>query len=323
MPPTDPPDPLPGDLVQRLQRAIVAAFARSEVEQLVRFHLNAGLDVITGGGPFDQVVFDLLRWAERHGRVGELARAAKDARPGRPDLQAAADDVLARPGVLLTGQERLADARRVAAGLLDPPAGAATPAGVEHGLGVLAEVARNFPYRTPEVIEDVCRFVRARWDKRRPADGAWGGVLALALRVLSALPKRDPNGHPYYVELTQVRVAGVDLKGANLAGFVLWGSEFRGVNLSRGSFRDADLGGCVFADGTSVEWCDFAGAQMNFSFMDQVATTFDRVRLWGAKLDEARIDCCRMLVCDGFDSSGLKAKFGDRLDVRVVPPPPP
>jgi len=181
-------------------------------------------------------------------------------------------------------------------------------------LGILAELARNYPYRVQEIIDEICSFVRIRWHKDRPYAEKWNAALVAALKILFSLPKKDLNQHPYYVELTGLRIQQVDLKGANFENFVLWESEFINVNMTRSNFGNTDLGGCVFAAGTSVEWSDFSGALMNVAF-NGVPTTFDRALLWGSKFDEARIDRCKMMISDGFNTTEIKSKFGDRLEV--------
>lgn len=183
-------------------------------------------------------------------------------------------------------------------------------------LGVLTELARNYPYRTQEIIDEICLFVRKKWNKRQDAVGKdWSSVLALALRILAGFPKKDQNQYPFYIELSGLRVQNIDLKGINFENFVLWETEFIGVNMTRSNFRNTDLGGCVFAQGTSVEWSDFSGALMNVAF-NGVVTTFDRALLWGSKFEESRIDRCRMIISDGFDMTNIKAKFGDRLEAH-------
>ena len=184
------------------------------------------------------------------------------------------------------------------------------------GLGILAELARNYPYRTQDIIDEICSFIKTRWSKERSYDEAWNGVLHSGLRILAGLPKKDHNQHPYYVELTQIRIRNMDLKGTNFEELVLWGSEFIRVNMTRSNFRGADLGGCIFSDETSVEWCDFSHALMNYSFLDKVCTTFDRARLWGSRFEDARIERCIMVISDGFDATDLKAKLGEHLELK-------
>ena len=128
--------------------------------------------------------------------------------------------------------------------------------------------------------------------------------------------KKDQNQHAY-IELTGIIVHGVDLKGINFENFVLWETEFIGVNMTRSNFRDTDLGGCLFRKGTSVEWSDFSGALMNRAF-NGVVTTFDQALLWGSRFAEARIDLCKMIISDGFDTKDIQAKFGNKLEVVRV-----
>ena len=186
----------------------------------------------------------------------------------------------------------------------------------EKSLGIMAELARNYPYRTQEIIDEICRFIRKKWNKNTTPAEKWNRALVSSLRILSSLPKMDQNKYPYYVELTNLRLRHIDLKGINFENFVLWETEFVGVNMTRSNFRNTDLGGCTFTRQTSVEWSDFSGALMNVAFMSGVVTTFDQVQLWGSKFEESRIDKCKMIISDGFDVTGIKAKFGDRLEVE-------
>jgi uncharacterized protein YjbI with pentapeptide repeats len=186
----------------------------------------------------------------------------------------------------------------------------------EKSLGIMAELARNYPYRTQEIIDEICRFIGKKWNKNTTPAEKWNRALVSSLRILSSLPKMDQNKYPYYVELTNLRLRHIDLKGINFENFVLWETEFVGVNMTRSNFRNTDLGGCTFTRQTSVEWSDFSGALMNVAFMSGVVTTFDQVQLWGSKFEESRIDKCKMIISDGFDVTGIKAKFGDRLEVK-------
>ena len=72
----------------------------------------------------------------------------------------------------------------------------------EKCLGIMAELARNYPYRTQEIIDEICRFIKKKWNKNATPEEKWNKALVLSLRILSSLPKMDQNKHPYYVELT-------------------------------------------------------------------------------------------------------------------------
>ncbi len=192
-------------------------------------------------------------------------------------------------------------------------------ANAERGIGTLAELARSYPYNLQEIIDVLTSFIREKWHKNNAISDEWNPVLVKGLRILAAFPKKDHNGWPYHVELTQIRVGSVNesikLQRLNLENFVLWGTEFVRADLAWSNFTNTDLGGCQFVSGSSVEWCDFSGALMNFSYLDKVCTTFDDTRLWGSQFETARIDKCRIHITDGFDVGTLIDKHGDRIEI--------
>ena len=77
---------LDGNIVQELQNALLSAFSADELTRLVRIGLNENLDDHTSGGGQTQVVFDLITWADRVGRLGELVTAAQEQNPGNAAL---------------------------------------------------------------------------------------------------------------------------------------------------------------------------------------------------------------------------------------------
>lgn len=60
---------------------------------MVRFALDERLSIIAGGGNDQQVVFNLIGWAERHGRVDDLLRGALDERPTSATLAEMAQEL--------------------------------------------------------------------------------------------------------------------------------------------------------------------------------------------------------------------------------------
>jgi hypothetical protein len=79
---------MPGVNLAEIQQAIVEAFSPNDLEQLVRVRLNERLDVIVNtNSPQRYIVFQLLTWAEQHGREVELMRAAYLARPGNDKVR--------------------------------------------------------------------------------------------------------------------------------------------------------------------------------------------------------------------------------------------
>jgi NAD(P)-dependent dehydrogenase (short-subunit alcohol dehydrogenase family) len=61
--------------MEQLQKAVVKAFTKDDLRQLVQFKLGQDLDEIVKEGPFKAVVFELLRWAEREGQTRTLVEA--------------------------------------------------------------------------------------------------------------------------------------------------------------------------------------------------------------------------------------------------------
>ena len=60
---------LTGKQIEQFCDALLAAFDRSELEQLARIDLEENLEAIAGAGRLNVVVFELVMWAQRTGRV--------------------------------------------------------------------------------------------------------------------------------------------------------------------------------------------------------------------------------------------------------------
>src|SRR5947199_2295732 len=79
---------LSGPQQKQLQKALISAYPiRSALEQMVFHGLGVHLDAITAQGGLEQVVFELLRWAQAQGRLEELIRAAREQNSGNQELQ--------------------------------------------------------------------------------------------------------------------------------------------------------------------------------------------------------------------------------------------
>lgn len=79
---------LTGRQLAALQDALLQAFNRSTLAQMLTFQMNVRLDEIAGQSNMQEVVFDLLQWATSHGRAEELYKAARTANPGNEPLRA-------------------------------------------------------------------------------------------------------------------------------------------------------------------------------------------------------------------------------------------
>lgn len=91
----DPPAPKIPDKISRLtgaqfgalQAALLSAFTLETLRPMVKVGLNETLDAIAGGSNLSAVIFSLIEWAQRTGRLADLVRAALAAAPQNPDLQ--------------------------------------------------------------------------------------------------------------------------------------------------------------------------------------------------------------------------------------------
>jgi hypothetical protein len=86
--------PLTGQQQETFLHAIVREFDRSGLEAVVTLRLGEHLSNIVDEGPLKQVVFDLIHWAQQHGRTKELIRALQRERPYNRQFQATLDKLL-------------------------------------------------------------------------------------------------------------------------------------------------------------------------------------------------------------------------------------
>lgn len=68
--------------------ALADAYDRDDLKRMLRFHMNERFDHLIRPAAFQHEVFDLVEWAERHGRDAELIQAAYRDRPGNPRIGA-------------------------------------------------------------------------------------------------------------------------------------------------------------------------------------------------------------------------------------------
>lgn len=72
---------LSGAQTSQMQAALLGAFDAAELAQMVKVALGEDLESIAGGGTLAAVAFNLIQWADRRDRVGDLVRAAQAQRP--------------------------------------------------------------------------------------------------------------------------------------------------------------------------------------------------------------------------------------------------
>ncbi|MEZ4712870.1 MAG: TIR domain-containing protein [Caldilineaceae bacterium] len=86
---------LTGPQIQQLHTALLDAFrTRSALEQMVRFALNENLSANAADlSDLRASVFDLINWAEAHGRLRELVDGARQQNPGNDPLRQCATNL--------------------------------------------------------------------------------------------------------------------------------------------------------------------------------------------------------------------------------------
>jgi hypothetical protein len=79
---------LRGEQFKQLREALQRAYpGRSKLRLLLREELDVRLDEVVGGGNLEEIVTELVDWAEAKGRLPELVSAAIRRNPGNPRLR--------------------------------------------------------------------------------------------------------------------------------------------------------------------------------------------------------------------------------------------
>ncbi|MEM7131973.1 MAG: effector-associated domain EAD1-containing protein [Chloroflexota bacterium] len=79
-----------------LKDALLDAYSRDKLSQMVKVELDQDLDVIAGGKDLDDIVWNLIMWAERLSAVKELVEAAYRGNPSNLRLKVAVKDFLGK-----------------------------------------------------------------------------------------------------------------------------------------------------------------------------------------------------------------------------------
>lgn len=80
--------PIDGNLFQRIQDAMLNAFDKASLRQMVRICLDERLEHITDSGNLRDVTFDLIEWADRQQRLDKLLKCIHQARPNSAEITA-------------------------------------------------------------------------------------------------------------------------------------------------------------------------------------------------------------------------------------------
>lgn len=82
---------LPGAQSEELQAALLEAFNLGDLKRMANARLHIDLEDEIPTGSLREVVFELIKWAEREGRTEELIAAALAFKPSHPALRAYAE----------------------------------------------------------------------------------------------------------------------------------------------------------------------------------------------------------------------------------------
>jgi V8-like Glu-specific endopeptidase len=90
---------LSGRQWQELAQALRTSFPTvARLRMMVQYGLNENLDeFVPSNADTQEATFELIRWAQAQGRLGELILAARNANPGNPQLRNVAEDVSLAP----------------------------------------------------------------------------------------------------------------------------------------------------------------------------------------------------------------------------------
>ena len=188
------------------------------------------------------------------------------------------------------------------------------------GLSIIRQLCLDNPVNLQEHIDLLCEFVRDKANRKQEKLGVWSSSVRSALILICSLPRYDRNNWSYHLDLSNIRLNHLKLQRLNLENAVLFDSVFHNVDFGYSSFKGCDLGGSVFEESSSVEWCNFSNSLLNCSFLTRTTTSFLDTRLWGSNLEAARIDCCKIQVVDGYNLQPVQSRYGDRIQVVLGQP---
>ena len=79
---------LSGPQFKQFHEALLAAFDQESLTLMVRLEMGVNINSVAGGSNFSAVAFNLIDWAQRTGRLGELITAAARSNGDNPEIKA-------------------------------------------------------------------------------------------------------------------------------------------------------------------------------------------------------------------------------------------
>lgn len=80
--------------------ALISGFTRPELKVLVKGTLDQHLDAIAGGTTLSEIIFELIEWCVRSGKISELIQGAHELRPDNLEVAALIESGLELPDVI-------------------------------------------------------------------------------------------------------------------------------------------------------------------------------------------------------------------------------
>jgi hypothetical protein len=79
---------LSGSQFKQLHEALLSAFDQESLTKMVRLEMDVNINSVAGGSNLSAIAYNLIDWAQRTGRLGELIAASDRSSGDNPDIQA-------------------------------------------------------------------------------------------------------------------------------------------------------------------------------------------------------------------------------------------
>lgn len=79
---------LTGAQFKQFHEALLSAFDKPALSQMLQFEMGVNINAVAGGDNMSAIAFNLVDWAQRTGRLGELIAAADRSCAGNPEVKA-------------------------------------------------------------------------------------------------------------------------------------------------------------------------------------------------------------------------------------------
>lgn len=292
---------LTGDKYGEFKQALLDAYSRDELREMVRIQLGRDFDIMVSDTTFEVQVAMLMRWFERRGLISDLIRGAMRGNPTNPMLlefnlkypELTASPVMAEHGdtkserttidIVISGdhlsEQQLDLIVRMLCAAVSVPHGdiKVTQVTPTNSTRLTVELSPSEVLTIYSVLKSD-RLEAIEVKSVSLANANLSGVdLAAALLSKANLVRSTLVG----TRLERTDLRGADLEDANLEYADLWDANLRGANL-----RGADL---RYA---SLDWANLEGANLRGANLEGAVLTRARYNTgthWPEKIDFRQI----------------------------------